>query len=350
MKFAYIQQFFFFSLLIATTSTFFWVIGSYLLPVFWAIVIAIVFYPLYLKINRLLRGRASLASIVAIVAVVLTVVVPLIIVGGLVVRESLGLYQNLTEGAGGIEGFSLLDQAGQFVTYLEPYGISQEAVVTRLREGVAGASQALASSLLAIGQQTFSLLIAISIMLYLLFFFFRDAEKLQETLVRYLPIGDTYERRLFSRFSETSRAVMKGTVAIAALQGLLGGLTFWAVGVSSPVLWGVAMALLSIIPAVGPAVIWFPASVILLATGSVWEGVSILVVGVLLVSLVDEFLRPILVGRGSKMPDSITLLATVGGLATFGISGFVIGPIIAAFFLSLWVMFGERYQNELSKN
>lgn len=139
-------------------------------------------------------------------------------------------------------------------------------------------------------------------------------------------------------------------MAIAVLQGILGAITFWIVGLSNPVLWGVAMAAGALIPAVGPALVWVPASIILLATGSIWQGVTIILSGVLVIGLVDNLLRPVLVGRGAKMPDSITLLATIGGLATFGVSGLVAGPIIAAFFLSLWTMFGERYQKELLKN
>ncbi|MBP9837036.1 MAG: AI-2E family transporter [Candidatus Pacebacteria bacterium] len=350
MRFDYIQQFFFFGLLLATTVTFFWMLGSYLMPVFWAIVIAIVFYPLYLWFERKTHGRSSLASIITIGAVILTVMIPLLVVGGMIVQESIGPYQNISQNYEQIEGLNLLDRTEQFIAFLEPYGISQGAVVEKLREWGTGVSKFLASSLVTIGQMTFSLVISTAIMLYLLFFFFRDGVKLQKTLIYYLPLGDAYEKRLFARFVETSRAVVKGTLAIAALQGLLGGLAFWIVGVSNPALWGVAMALLAILPAIGPAIIWFPASIILLATGSIWEGVTLLVVGILLVSLVDEFLRPILVGRGSKMPDSVTLLATIGGLTTFGVSGFVVGPIIAAFFLSLWLMFGERYQKELLKN
>lgn len=350
MKFDHIQQFFFFGLLIFTTATFFWMLGSYLLPVFWALVFAIVFYPLYHWFKRMTKGRSSLASIITIGAVIATVVLPLSIVGSMVAQESLALYEGISSNTGQLEGLSLLERAEKFIVYLEPYGVSKESVVERLREWAAGVSQLVASSLFTIGQVTFSLFIAIAIMLYLLFFFFRDADKLKQTLIHYLPMGNAQEERLLNRFAETARAVVKGTLAIALLQGFLGGLAFWIVGVANPVLWGVAMAILSIVPAVGPAIIWFPASIILLATGSVWEGVTLLVVGILLVSLVDEFVRPILVGRGSKMPDSITLLATIGGLATFGISGFVVGPIIAAFFLSLWVMFGESYNQELSKN
>lgn len=350
MKFDNLQQFFFFSLLIGTTITFFWLLGSYLMPVFWALVIAIVFYPLYLRINKAVRGHASVAALLAILAVILTVMLPLLIVGGKVAKESVMLYQSASQDSQTAEGSSLLERSETFIAYLEPYGISNEAVMSRARSWVTDMSQALASSLVTVGQATFSALIATLIMLYLLFFFFRDGEKLQKVLIHYLPIGDTYERRLFNRFAETTRAVMKGTIAIAALQGLLGAIAFWIVGLSNPFLWGVAMAFLSIVPAVGAAIVWFPASVILLATGSIWEGVTLMAVGLLLVSLVDEFLRPILVGRGSKIPDSITLLATVGGLATFGVSGFVIGPIIAAFFLSLWTMFGERYEQDLAKN
>lgn len=350
MKFDYIQQFFFFGLLFITTAVFFWMLGSYLLPVFWAIVIAIVFYPLYLRIERKIKGRSSVASLITIGAVVVTVMLPLTIVGGMIFQESLGLYQNISQNSEKIEGSSLLERAEQFTLRLEPYGISKDIVIERLRDWGEGLSNMVASWLTTFGQTTFSFFISTAIMLYLLFFFFRDAEKLQNTLMYYLPIGDSYEKRLLKRFTETSRAVVKGTLAIALLQGLLGGLAFWIVGISNPVLWGAAMAVLAIIPALGPAFIWVPASILLLVTGSVWEGVTIIVVGILFVTLVDDFLRPILVGRGSKMPDYITLLATIGGLTTFGISGFVAGPIIAAFFLSMWVMFGERYQKELLKN
>lgn len=348
MKFDSLQQLFFLSLLLATTITFFWVIGSYLMPVFWAIVIAVVFYPLYLKINQKVGERSSVASVLAIGAVVVSVMLPLLVIGGLIVQESLTLYETISVDTNRLESASLLNRASEVIGYLEPYGISQDAVIERLRGAAANLSQTIASSLVTVGQVTLSLFISVSIMLYLLFFFFRDGEKLQQTLIHYLPIGDQYERRLLARFAETARAVVKGTLAIAALQGLLGGLAFWLVGLSNPVLWGVAMGVLAIIPALGPALVWVPASIILLATGAIWEGVTIIVVGILLVSLIDEFLRPILIGRGSKMPDMVTLLATIGGLATFGVTGFVAGPIIAAFFLSLWTMFGERYHSELS--
>ena len=304
---------------------------------------------LYTKFEQRTHGRTSFASILTIGCVVLVVMLPLVLISGLVVQESLSLYQKLSQN-GNESGLSLLAQTEQFATYLEPYGISQEVVTEKLREWAASAAQAFTTVLVDLSKITLSFVISTAIMLYLLFFFFRDGVKLKETLLHYLPLGDVYEKKLFARFVETSRAVVKGTLGIALIQGFIGGTIFWIVGIANPVLWGAVMAFFAIIPAVGPAIIWLPSSILLIITGSIWEGVTVLVVGVVIISFIDNFLRPILVGRSSKMPDAVVLLATIGGLTTFGISGFVAGPVIAAFFLSLWVMFEEKYHKELSRN
>ena len=348
MQFRQIQQYFFFALLIGTTGIFLWMLGTYLFPVFWAVVIAIVFYPLYERILKYVRERASLAAGLSILAVILIVMVPLGIIGSMVFQESINLYHEVSLDTEETGGLHLVERASSVAVFLEPYGISREDIDAKIQEWSASLSQTIASSIVSFSQLTFSLLISTAIAFYLLFFFFRDGKKLRGTLLHYLPLGNAYEKRLFVRFTETTRAVVKGTLAISLLQGYLAGLTFWITGVSNPVLWGVAMALLAILPAVGPAIVWVPAGIILLISGSIWQGITILIVGTFLVSVVDEFLRPVLVGRGAKMPDAMILLATIGGLATFGISGFVVGPIIAAFFLSLWTMFEEQYSTELS--
>jgi len=349
MKFDYIQQFFFFGLLLATTGAFLWMLGKYLFPVFWAVVIAVVFHPVYVWFVKVFKGRTSLAAITSIVSVVLIVMIPLAFIGGLVVQESLHLYGKLSNDSGEFDNSGVLSQIGQFTSQLEPYGISQTAIEDRLRTWLSDFSQAIVSSLLTFGQMTATFFISTIIMLYLLFFFFRDGVRLKQTIVHYLPFGDMDEERLFTRFSETTQAVVTGTFVVAMLQGLIGGLTFWAVGVANPVLWGVAMGLLAILPGVGTPLVWLPVGVILIFTGSLWSGVIVLIVGALFVSLIDEFLRPILVGRRAKMPDALVLLSTIGGLVTFGVTGFIAGPVMAAFFLALWAIFGERYHTELNK-
>jgi predicted PurR-regulated permease PerM len=180
-------------------------------------------------------------------------------------------------------------------------------------------------------------------MLYLLFFFLRDGLRLLDGLVQALPIGDQRERLLLERFTNVSRATIKGTLVVGIVQGLLGGLAFWVLGIGAPVLWGVVMGLLSIVPAVGPALVWGPAAVILLVNGEWFAGIGLIVFGAIVIGLADNVLRPMLVGRDTKLPDYLILLSTLGGLAGFGLAGIVIGPIIAALFLTLWQMAQQEF-------
>ncbi|MES2966684.1 MAG: AI-2E family transporter [Patescibacteria group bacterium] len=350
MQFAYIQQFFFFGLLAATTLLFFYMLGGFLTTVLWAVIIALVFHPVYRYLQVKYKGRDSLASVSTVMLVVLVVLVPLISIGSMVVSESLSLYETLTQEDGDFDSSGFLARVSIVTSYLEPYGISQANVENRLRDWAASVSQVVASSLVSFSQNTITFLIQVVVMLYLLFFFLRDGKTIERLIRHHLPLGDDYERQLFSRFSETTQAVIKGTLLISVVQGIIGGVLFWIVGIPNPVLWGVTMAVLAIIPLLGTAVVWLPAAIILMVTGSVLPGVIIILVGAIIISSIDNFLRPILVGRSTKMPDALVLLSTIGGLATFGVSGFIIGPIIAAFFLSLWTIFEEKYHVQLTKN
>lgn len=349
MQFNNIKQVTFFGLLLATSTLFIWMLGNFLFPVFWSVVFAIIFYPLYSYIEKKLNGRSSTAALLAVSGIFLMVVIPLSIISGLIIHESLGLYNEVSEGQP-LNGLNLLERTASLSVHLEPLGISPEEVQTRLKGWTSDGLSTLSKSLVGFSQSTFSFLISTFVMLYLLFFMFKDGKKLVGILHHYLPMNKTHEKHLTDRFAATTRAVTKGTLVIAVVQGALGGMAFAITGVSAPTLWGVAMTFLSVIPAVGSGIIWFPAGIILLLTGSLWQGGFILFVGIVLISVIDNFLRPLLIGRDTKMPDAIILLATLGGLATFGISGFIMGPIIAAFFLSLWSIFEEKYHQELSSN
>src|SRR5690606_25114507 len=208
------------------------------------------------------------------------------------------------------------------------------------------ASQFIATNALAIGQNTLRITIYFVLMLYLLFFFLRDGTRLLDGLVRALPLGDARERHLLDRFAEVARATIKGTLVVGVAQGTIGGIAFAVLGIGAPVLWGVLMALLSILPAVGPAVVWVPAAIFPFVQKQYFAGIVLVLIGVLVIGLVDNLLRPILVGRDTRMPDYLVLLSTLGGLAAFGLAGIVIGPIIAAFFLSVWEMAQAEFQQE----
>ena len=175
----------------------------------------------------------------------------------------------------------------------------------------------------------------------------RDGKQLLELIVHALPLGDSRERKLFKKFAEVSRATVKGTLIIGLTQGVLGGIMFAILGIQGAVFWGVVMAILSLLPVVGTALVWMPAALVLIASGDWQKGIVLIAFGVLVIGLIDNLLRPILVGRDTKMPDYLVLLSTLGGLTVFGVSGFVIGPVIAALFQSVWTMFQQEQEKTI---
>lgn len=335
----------FVALVLTTTLFFIWMVRGFLLPVFWAAVFAILFQPVHLRTVRVLRGRRAVAALLTTVAVVLVVLVPVALLATIVAQQALSLYERIASGE--IDFAAVIDfveRSPPAVTdFLADYGIQFDQIRIALENAAVSVTQYLAGQALSTGQNALVILVLFGLMLYFLFFFFRDGEKIKRAIIRALPMGDLREERLFQKFAEVSRATMKGTLIVAAVQGALGGLLFMVVGIQAAVFWAVVMGVLSLLPAVGAALVWIPAAVILLATGAIWQGVVVILGGAFVIGLVDNLLRPILIGRDTKMPDYLILLATLGGLAVFGLAGFVAGPIIAALFLVMWEMFAEEY-------
>ena len=151
-----------------------------------------------------------------------------------------------------------------------------------------------------------------------------------------VPLRAEQQRALSEKFTTVIRATVKGNIVVAVLQGALGGLIFWLLDIHAPVLWAVVMAFLSLLPAVGAGLVWGPVAIYFLVTGAIWQGIVLIGYGVLVIGLVDNVLRPILVGKDTKMPDYVVLISTLGGMVIFGLNGFVIGPVIAAMFMAAW--------------
>ncbi|RZJ16281.1 MAG: AI-2E family transporter, partial [Haliea sp.] len=206
-------------------------------------------------------------------------------------------------------------------------------------------SQFIATQALSIGQNTFDFLVAFFVMLYLLFFLLRDGAALARRIEEAVPLDGEVKRDLLGKFATVVRATVKGNVVVAGLQGALGGLILWILGIHAPVLWGTLMAFLSLLPAVGAALVWLPVALYFLATGAIVKGVVLIVFGVLVIGLVDNILRPLLVGKDTKMPDYLVLVSTLGGMALFGLNGFVIGPVVAAMFIAVWNIFSHARQS-----
>jgi len=221
-----------------------------------------------------------------------------------------------------------------------------EAWQARISAGAAQGSQLIAGQALTIGQNTFDFLISFFVMLYLLYFLVRDGSELSKTMREAVPLAKPHTHYLLNKFTTVIRATVKGNVAVAIAQGAIGGIAFWLLNVQGALLWAVLMAFLSLLPAVGAALIWGPVAIYFLATGHFWQGGILIFVGVFVIGLVDNILRPVLVGKDTQMPDYIVLMSTIGGMAIFGINGFVVGPVIAALFMAAWSLFVESGQWE----
>ena len=180
-----------------------------------------------------------------------------------------------------------------------------------------------------------------------MFFFLIEGDKLLEKILYYLPLQDKDERRMLDKFSSVTRATLKGTAVIGILQGGLAGTAFWLAGIPSAGFWGTIMTVLSIIPGIGSALIWLPAVIILAASGHFATAIGLFVFCGLIVGSLDNFLRPRLVGKDTEMHELLIFFGTLGGIALFGILGFIIGPIIAALFVTVWEIYGNVFKDIL---
>jgi predicted PurR-regulated permease PerM len=345
------QHAWFLALLGAVTIAFFWLTLDFLQPLFWAAVMAILFHPVFRLLDLRLRGkgRAALATTLVIILLVFT---PLALIGVAVSREALSLY-NVIRNEVVVDGE--MDLPG-FLARVQPMvedlatrvGLDLEQLVGGAADAAGTAAQLLASQAVIVGQNVLNAIAKTALMIYLLFFFLRDGEVVLAAIVKAIPLGESRQRALFSRFASVTRATLKGTLVVGAVQGALGGVLFALLGINAPVLWGVVMTMASLLPLAGPALIWGPWAVYLIATGSIAKGIILAAGGTLLVGTADNILRPILVGRETRMPDYLVLLSTLGGLSVFGLSGFVAGPVVAALFLSVWDMFAREHTPDVT--
>lgn len=319
------------------------VIWPYSAAILWGIVLAITFAPLYRRFAGPGGRRRTLAAVATLAIVVLLVIVPFALVGTALIEQATGLYKRIQSGEINFGHYlqQVLDAMPSWARpMLERFGIADPAAVQeRLSAAMGTSSKWLASQALHIGQITLEFLVVLGVMLYLLFFLLRDGEDIVSEVRKATPLRPEVRENLFERFVAAVRATIRGHLIVAVIQGALGGLMLWFLGIPAALLWGVLMGLLSLIPAVGTALVWLPIAIYFLATGAHWQGALLLAYGVLVVGMVDNLLHPILIGRGTGTPDYIMLIAILGGLALLGPNGFVIGPLVAAMFVASWQLF-----------
>ncbi|WP_338464398.1 AI-2E family transporter [Franconibacter daqui] len=344
------SKFFFLLILAVVTLAFMTILRPYASAILWAAILAVIFYKTKEWIRRATGGRNNLASLLTLLLICLIVFTPLAIIFSSLATEFNVVYRNLQE-----DNTSMSVVFADVIRHLPAWGQHLLAeydlddvgeIQRKLSAAVMRGSQFLAGSALAISKNTFGLAIGFGVMLYLLFFLLKDGAHLVALILRAIPLEKRVKYRLISRFATVARATVKGTVVVAVIQGFLGGLAFWFLGIQGSLLWGALMAFFSLVPAVGTALVWIPAAIYLFAVGALWKAIILVAWFVVVVGLVDNILRPILVGKDIKMPDYLILVATLGGLTVYGINGFVIGPLIAALFVTCWQYLAEPDREE----
>ena len=333
------------ALVLLISALFLDMIQQFLMPMFMAGLFSAILSPMHRWLARKIGGRSNLASVLVIIGLILLVLAPLSLLVGIVVGQAISVSQSVTPW---VQAF--INEPTAITAYMEKLPYYQEilpyraVIIEKAGLVVGNISSFLINSLSSVTKQTVTAIFSSIIMLYVMFYFLTMGEVLLMKILYFLPLHDQDERLLLRRFTSVTKATLKGTMIIGALQGGICGLAFAFAGIQGPVFWGTVMAVMSIIPAFGTAIVWVPALLILALKGE-YLGVAIL--GVLCGAVagnLDNLLRPRLVGKDTQMHDLFVLFGTLGGISMFGLLGIIIGPIVAALFITIWEIYGKAFE------
>jgi predicted PurR-regulated permease PerM len=338
-------------LVAAVSALFVAVTWPFLKPLLLGAILSGLCRPLYRWLTQLLGGRRSLAAVVTLILLFILLAGPLTAFLGIVLQQAISVSNQAIPWVRQYFGSSSTFNAHDWLVHrfpaladhvpsqeqlLEKLGMALNAVVAFL---VAGASRMTAG--------TAVFLLNLFVMIYAMFFFLRDGEKILEKIFYYMPLSHEDEVLMLHRVASITRATVKGTLVIGVIQGALAGTAFWVAGIEGAAFWGTLMAILSIVPGIGAALVWVPAVIYLLISGHALAGTLLLVWCSAVVGTIDNILRPILVGKDAQMPDLLILVGTLGGLFFFGQIGIIVGPVVCCLFLTIWYIYCATFRDIL---
>jgi predicted PurR-regulated permease PerM len=342
MKHGKIQNNMFMVLLTVLLAVMLYVIDDYLFPIFWAVVFTIMLTPIVGGLQNKFGLKIRSATLVTITTFVIFLGIPIALISGLVVSESISLQQTYISG-------DFVGQVSKFTQNAESTLGLDFGYVTEKVEGIfISATNSIATSLITWGQNILGIGFSFFIALYTTYFFIVYNTSLKKRLIKLLPFGNDREKELVRKFSDATRATIKGTVLIIVALAIVSFLLFSFLGIPGAILWAGVLGISSIIPVVGTALVWVPMGAILLFLGSVGKGVTVLLFGAIIISNLDNILRPIIVGKDTGLPEVVVLLSTLGGLATFGLTGLILGPVLATLAMVMLEMYESEYGEFLS--
>ena len=342
--------YFFFLTLVGISVITYFIFRPFLMPIMLAAILAVVFQRPYNFFLRLTNDSKKISAfIIAFLGITIFAVIFLLVIG-LIVNEATSLYQNAATDGQTYQTY--LDQLVRGVnksSFLKSIGIDNLINADTIKASLAQLGQGAFAILQKTYQGVANLLFLTLVMFFTLYYFLIGGKDLVKYIMYLSPLRDSHEKILIEKFISISRATIKGTLVVGVIQGAVGALLFTAVGIPSAIIWGIMMMFLSLIPMVGTGLVWLPAAILMFFFGHIWQGAVILAVGFGVISVIDNFLKPKLVGRDSQMHPLMIFFATLGGISLLGFLGFIIGPVIVALFLALWEIYGVEFKSQLKK-
>ena len=335
-------------MVVAISALFLSMIHQFLMAIFLAALFSALARPVYRRLRITFKGHRHAASVTTLLLMTIVVLIPLLLLVGIIVGQAIDVGQTVTpwikQNIEQPDRLTAYLQQLPFYEYLEPYrGIMLE----KAGQLVGSISNLIVGGLSQATLGTANFLFMTFVFLYTVYFLQMDGDKLIKKILYYLPLNSDDESLMLNKFTSVTRATVKGSMMIGILQGGLAGGAFAIAGIDNAVFWGTIMAVLSVIPSIGSALVWLPASIVLILQGSVGGGIGLLVFCGLIVGSLDNVLRPILVGKDTKMHELMIFFGTLGGIFMFGIAGIFIGPLIASLFVTVWELYGIAFSNYL---
>jgi len=316
-------------------------IQPFLMPIFLAVVLVVVGWPLHLGVLWLVGAkRQYLAAAITVLLFCLIIVLPLYFMVGIITDQALGLYNTVSRM---IQGGGFHDSLKHGLDLLNPFfdklnealGISKADVFTQVGEMVRRVSNLLYSNLAGLLRGITNLVIDFFLMLIVAFYLFIDGRRAADRLLSLSPMPTSLNNQIKDEVLGTMRATLTGTVVLSLLQGILGGIGFWIFGVPNSPFWGTVMVFSSVVPIFGTAVVWLPGGIFLLLSGMTGAGVGVMVWCLISALICDNLIRPKLLGNVTHLHPLMVFFAVLGGLLLFGVVGLVLGPMVLALMLSL---------------
>src|SRR3989344_7172457 len=349
MQFKNYNIYFFFLILFGVTILAYFILKPFLVPILIAAILAHLFSPAY-RFFLGLTGKKGIASGVVCLIIALIIIAPLFAVTSLVVNEIQMIIDNFSQKPESVRG--IINKLSENLSALSLSKIFDSEKLAR-EEIIISALKSFSQNTLGILQSNYkgvaNFIFTMFIMFFSLFYLFIDGKKFIEKIIKLSPLRNKYENILIDKFNSITRATIKGTTLIAIVQGFLGAVLFLATGVSSPILLGIIMTVSSVIPSIGSGLVWLPVGIVMIILGHFSKGIIILLVGGLFISTIDNFIRPKLVGKDTQMHPLLILFSTLGGIVLFGISGFIVGPIVMSLFVALWDIYALEFKAQLEE-